>query len=117
MMKTISTNANLSRLYTNHFVRATCVTQLASKGFSISEIQAVTGHKRQDSVQRYIKQIESSKKQKMSNALSESMSIQEHESQYCEQSNRNVNKVKTEQSTERIFSNCLFSSCTININN
>ena len=117
MMKTVSTNANLSRLYTNHCVRATCVTQLANKGFSISEIQAVTGHKRQDSVQRYIKQIESSKKQKMSNALSESMSIQEHEPQYCEQSNRNVNMVKTEQSTERIFSNCLFSSCTININN
>ena len=112
MMNTISVDAKLSIIYTNHCVRATCVTQLANSGFTVSDIQAVTGHKRADSVQRYIKQIDSSKKRKLSNTLSESLIV----SQQIEQSNHHVNVTSKEQSKERLFSDCLFSQCTININ-
>lgn len=73
MMKSISLSAKLSRVYTNHCARATVVTELHNKGHSISDIQCVTGHKRADSVQRYIKNITPSKKMKLSNDLQMSM--------------------------------------------
>ena len=116
----ISLEAKLSTAYTNHCVRATCVTQLANKGFSVSDIQAVTGHKRADSVHRYIKHIDSEKKRKLSNALSESLGQTSNEQSVkqsvIEQSNKNVNVTNSAQSREHQFQNCLFSNCTININ-
>ena len=46
MMKTLSEGALLSQIYTNYSVRATCLTKLDEAGF---EIQAVTGHKSEES--------------------------------------------------------------------
>ena len=117
-MSTISSDAKLSTIYTNHCIRATCVTRLANKGFSISDIQAVTGHKRADSVQRYIKQIDSEKKRKLSNALSTSVSQvnDEVDAQPSEERNNDISVTNTAQSNEHLFRNCLFSNCTININ-
>ena len=72
-MKKISTSAQLSQTYTNHNVRATVVTQLHNKGYPVEHIQAVTGHKRPDSVYRYLKNISSEKKRKISNAITTTM--------------------------------------------
>lgn len=118
MMSKISTDANLSCVFTNHCIRATCVTQLTNKGFSITDIQAVTGHKRMDSVQRYVKHISSEKRRKLSNALSESaskVSMKSSETIIMEQSNANINLTNSKARTDRIFTDCLFSNCTINI--
>lgn len=111
MMKTISEDARLSFVYTNHCLRATCVTQLHNKGFSISDIQTVTGHKRPDSVQRYIKQIGSEKKRKLSHALCESMYDNPTQSVVHSE---NVDISKNEMTSE-YFNGCMFSNCTINI--
>ena len=113
MMKTISADAGLSSVYTNHCLRATCVTQLHNKGFSVSDIQTVTGHKRPDSVQRYIKQIGSEKKRKLSHALCESMNPTMTESTSIVQS-ESVSISKNEMTSD-YFSRCMFSNCTINI--
>ena len=43
MMKRISSEANLSKTYTNHCVRVTVVSELHERGFSLQEIASVTG--------------------------------------------------------------------------
>ncbi|PAA67526.1 hypothetical protein BOX15_Mlig005367g7 [Macrostomum lignano] len=55
LLKKISSNANLSKLYTPHCVRPTVVTELHEAGFSVEKIAKVTGHKNSASVERYIR--------------------------------------------------------------
>ena len=69
-MKTISELANLSKTYTNHCIRSSVVTSFSEQGFSPSDIQKVTGQKRIETIERYTKRISSSKKMKLSHALS-----------------------------------------------
>ena len=45
MMKTISSDAGLSQIYTNHCIRATCISTLDNNGFVASHIMSITGHK------------------------------------------------------------------------
>lgn len=73
LMKKISIEAKLSRAYTNHCIRATVVTELKEANVPVEEIQIVTGHKNRSSVDRYIKRVSDTKKQKLSTALSASM--------------------------------------------
>ena len=72
-MKKISKDSGLSQIYTNHSVRAAVVTELYNKGHSVENIQAVTGHKRPDSVYRYLKNISAEKKRKFSNDITSTM--------------------------------------------
>ena len=55
MMKNISKRLNLSQIYTNHSIRATVVTLLASKGFHPHQIMRVTNHKCERSLRSYVK--------------------------------------------------------------
>ena len=68
MMKTISLEAGLSQLYTNHCIRATCVTTLDDNGFEARHIMSVTGHKSESSIRAYTK-TKLGTKRKMANAL------------------------------------------------
>ena len=52
MMKTLSAKANLSKTYTNHCFRATCITLLDQKGFQARHIMSVSGHKSEASILR-----------------------------------------------------------------
>ena len=54
MMKEISEDAKLSRIYTNHCIRKTTAMALHCQGFDVSEIQNVTKHKNLDSLKHYI---------------------------------------------------------------
>lgn len=72
-MKGISSRAALSKSYTNHCIRATVVCELKEKGVPLEDIQLVTGHKRPDSVARYVKRVSDSKKRKLSDFLHDSM--------------------------------------------
>ena len=54
MMKDISEDAKLSRIYMNHCIRKTTATALHRKGFNLNEIQNVTKHKNLDSLKHYI---------------------------------------------------------------
>ena len=54
LMKTISQAAGLSKLYTNHCVRATTITVLLNAGVDTSRIRARTGHRTTEGLQPYI---------------------------------------------------------------
>lgn len=71
-MKTLSQQAGLSRVYTNHCLRATCVTTLDSVGFEARHIMGVSGHKAETSIRNYSR-VDEAKKREMSMALSSNM--------------------------------------------
>lgn len=54
-MKTISSDAGLSQIYTNHCIRATCITTLDNNGFEARHIMSITGHKSETSIRAYSK--------------------------------------------------------------
>ena len=67
-IKCISKEAELSKIYTNHSIRATAVTILDKCGYEARHIMAVCGHKSESSIRTYCKTDTSTKKQ-----MSESM--------------------------------------------
>ena len=68
-MKNISTDAGLSQLYTNHSIRATCITVLDSAGNEARHIMSVSGHRSEASIRSYSK-TDMAMKRKMCNILS-----------------------------------------------
>ncbi|MEL7309423.1 MAG: DUF3504 domain-containing protein, partial [Pseudomonadota bacterium] len=71
-MKSISIAAGLEKMYTNHCVRVTVVSELNAQGFSSAQIASVTGQKRIESVDRYIRR-RNSEKRNISDALTQAM--------------------------------------------
>ena len=54
LMKVISENAKLSKIYTNHCIRKTTATGLRRQGFDLKDIANVTKHKNLQSLEHYI---------------------------------------------------------------
>ena len=77
MMKSLSEKAGTSRIYTNHCLRATCVTVLQENGFSSNDIMSVTGHKNAQSLLSYSKPGEK-QQQRMAACLDVTASTQPH---------------------------------------
>lgn len=71
MMPQISKDAKLSKLYTNHSIRATVVTNLREEGFERNEVCAITGHKNEKSIEKYDRSIRERTLKKMSTSLGE----------------------------------------------
>ena len=69
MMQTISKAAGLSRMYTNHCVRVSVVSELHQQGFSAEDICTVTGHRSTGSVRNYVRIQKDHQKRKISEAL------------------------------------------------
>ena len=69
MMKNISLAAELSRVYTNHSLRATSCTVLAGKGYESCDICSVTGHRNETSIAPYVRRTPMEKRIKMSGTL------------------------------------------------
>ena len=55
LLKRLSAAAALSEMYTNHCVRATVVTKLHDSGMANANIRAITGHRSDESVERYMR--------------------------------------------------------------
>ena len=68
-MPDISKAAGLSKVYTNHCLRATAVTVLANSGVDATDIIAVSGHKNVQSILPYRSNVSDSKRYAMSNVL------------------------------------------------
>jgi integrase len=49
-MKNLSKQLNLSKLYTNHSLRATTITLLDNKRFEARHIMSISGHKTESSI-------------------------------------------------------------------
>ena len=69
MMSTISKNAKLSRVYTNHCIRATAITLLDRKGFSAHDICSISGHHNEASLGSYTGLVTGKRKRELSDAL------------------------------------------------
>ena len=54
MMNTISKEAGMSKMYTNHCLRATAATVLSHNNFESRDICSVTGHKSTESIKNYV---------------------------------------------------------------
>ena len=65
MMKKMSSDAGLSKIYTNHCLRATASKGLADAGFERTDIYVVTGHRNIKSLDPYINMPSDAKKKKI----------------------------------------------------
>jgi hypothetical protein len=65
-MTTISIDAGLSQLYTNHCIKASCITALDDGGMEARHIMNVyvSGHKSETSIKSYSRNVSESKKMK-----------------------------------------------------
>lgn len=70
MMQKISKEANLSKMYTNHCIRATCISVLDECGYEARHIIGLSGHKSESSIKHYASRLNESKKRDMSTAVS-----------------------------------------------
>ena len=70
MAKNIAREANCSKEYTNHCLRATSVTILDHSGFASRDIMTVSGHKSETSIKNYA-HTSNQQKEKMSDKISE----------------------------------------------
>lgn len=73
MMSIISKEAELSKIYTNHCLRSTCISILDSNGFANRDICSVSGHQNESSITSYVGRVSDNKKQSMSSAISTSI--------------------------------------------
>lgn len=74
VMKSISTSAGLSQIYTNHSVRATAITVLYQSGVDTKQICKLTKHKNEESLKHYIDGQTSDQKRQCANVLSGALS-------------------------------------------
>ena len=72
-MKKISKRLALSVTYTNHCIRATCVTEMTRAGYEARQIMKVTGHKSAESLKSYDHDNCSATKRDISSLLSVGM--------------------------------------------
>ena len=70
-MATISAAAGLSRRYTNHSLRATCITTLSRAGFEARMIRTVSGHKSDEAIDSYCRETTDRQKHSMSSAIAQ----------------------------------------------
>jgi site-specific recombinase XerD len=62
MMQNISKEANLSNIYTNHCIRATCISVLYESGYETRHIIGLSGHKSESSIKHYASRLNETKK-------------------------------------------------------
>ena len=73
MMATISTEAALSKRYTNHCIRSTVITNLINSGFDPVTISRLSGHRNPASVLSYCNDTSEATKRSMADALNASL--------------------------------------------
>lgn len=61
--------AQLSTTYTNHCIRATCITVLDQKGIESRHIMSISGHKSENSIKCYSRNVSEDKKHEMCSVL------------------------------------------------
>ena len=126
MMKKISTRLNLSKVYTNHSIRATVVTKLCESGFASREIMRVTGHKSEASLKIYDRDNSEAKKRDISKALNETATLPESSNTYLEDDDEDLRSMDIDKTRpvdlnvmqQQLQKHCVFSNnqhCTFNI--
>ena len=115
-MKVISQLANLSKVYTNHSIRATSITILDEAGFEARHIMSVSGHKNESSIRSYASKTNEVIKHAMSVGLSNAVSEKPRNELQVLHDITNVHEqsLSISSATKNIFS---FHNCSVNITN
>lgn len=105
--KSISEEASLSKVYTNHCVRATAITLWSNAGISNRHIMAILGHRSQQSLVSYNSRPSTSQLHNCSQVLSRafSSSINNH-SQPSEVSQQTMSFQTKQVATKSLFGDC-----------
>jgi integrase len=69
-MKNLSKQAGLSKVYTNHCLRATSITELDRSGFEARHIMSISGHQSESSIRSYSSHVDDTKKLDMAMSIS-----------------------------------------------
>ncbi len=75
LMKDISKEAKLSKIYTNHCIRATVITTLSNSGFDNITITRLSGHRNPTSITSYCRDASDAQKVDMSSTLSSTLAV------------------------------------------
>ena len=116
MMKSISEAAKLSKMYTNHSVRATGITLWSNAGIQNSHVMAISGHRSEQNLAHYNTRPSTSQLQHCSDVLSRGLTA---ESSYSSGTASNTctqiqEKIKmTVETTLSSYLGLLFNSCTV----
>ena len=86
LMKTISVEYKLSKVYTNHCIRSTAVSVLDNNNFEARHIMRVSSHKSETSIRSYSRQLTECKQREISHTLTSA----------CAQSTTEIVPVSTE---------------------
>ena len=123
MMKDLSRAAALSKIYTNHSVRATAITLWSDAGLSNRHIMSLSGHKNENSLRSYNQRPSSQQLQLCSNVLSSALDpaisqmIPYQENQVSSASNRVLSSIPAAQiysrHEEQVSFAAMFSGCQI----
>ncbi|VDI28096.1 Hypothetical predicted protein [Mytilus galloprovincialis] len=81
MMTSISKAASLSKVYSNHCIRATCITLLNEAGFEGRHIITISGHRSEESIKSYCRDTTNKQKREMSKFVSEFTTVTETQSE------------------------------------
>lgn len=104
LLSDLSKKLDLSKSYSNHCLRVTGISKLHDAGFSNSEICAVTGHKNERSIQRYVRVNDASLKRAsltLSSTAAEKKTVYENEISFHQQEHKDIFK-------GAVFNNCTF---------
>ena len=72
-MTDISKLSGLSRIYSNHSIRATCITLLDDSGIEARHIMRVSGHRNEASIRSYASCLDDKKKTQISDCISDAI--------------------------------------------
>lgn len=127
MMATISKEAKLSRVYTNHSVRSTAITVWSKAGLPDRQIMAISGHRSESSLKSYHSRPSTGQLERCSDVLSSAMgeNIKPKVSQpmYALSSIRKTDEKSSEESSsgasampQKLFDGCTINGLTIHFN-
>ena len=119
MMKTISEEARLSKVYTNHCVRATAITLWSNARISNRHIMAISGYRSEQSLVSYNLRPSTSQLHNCSQVLSRafrSPSAANNHSQPSETSQQSTSFQARQVATKSLFSECTIQNVKIVFN-
>ncbi|XP_031566888.1 uncharacterized protein LOC116301864 [Actinia tenebrosa] len=95
MMKSISIGAGLSKVYTNHSVRATAITMWSNAGIPTRHIMSISGHTNEQSILSYNRRPSVQQLKTCSDVISSALTDSEGESRRLDRDPRAVSSTST----------------------
>ena len=131
LMKHISTAAGLSKIYTNHCVRATSIALWSNAGLTNRHIMSISGHRNEQSLQHYNHRPSTSQLKHCSEVLSEALGNETGQSDRHFAVHRRTNSMSSATTTltsqlieidnlpnfGSLFSGCSIGNVNVNFNN